>query len=129
MTFAEEMAEVTAELLGPGDDTFGEQFTISRGGDGYDAATRRRTAGGEQSFTVWGTFDSELAKVSGSGGLVSTHERILYAAPSTAEGAEIFEPGQAHLVVGEGRTWLVDEVAHVVKQGTPILWICGLKRA
>lgn len=125
MSFGQEIADAAAEILGPGDDTLGEQFVMSRSGGGYDATTRKKTAGAAVTQTLWGTLDSELVPASISQGLASTHDRVLYAVPTTGG----YEPAQADRLAAEGRVWQVEKTAHVIKQSVPILWICGLKQA
>ena len=124
MSFAQEMADLATELLDPAE--FGEVVRIERAAAGsYDAATRRRTAGAPIVQDVHGTLDSELTPASGAGGLTARYERVLTAAPTPGG----FEPKQQDRVVAEGRTWQVMETGHVIKQGVPILWICGLASA
>lgn len=128
MSFYEEMAAVALELLGPGDDTFGEQVTITRPAAGYDPVTRRKANGTDLVQVLWGTIDpggkgqGDLAPVSQQGGLAPNFERLLTAVPTPGG----FEPGVNDRVFGEGKNYQVMETAHIVKQGLPILWVCGL---
>lgn len=128
MAFVDDMVALANELLGPGEDTFGEDVTISRPDAGaYDANTRRRTAGTPLEQVVRGTFESEVLTAAHiEGGLSTRHARVLYAAPRPTGG---FEPRGADRVAGEGRTYQVTETAHIIKQNKPILWVCGLEVA
>jgi hypothetical protein len=125
VTFYEEMAETARELIGPGSE-FGEALTFERPAGGYDAATRKKTAGAGLSQPASGTFDSDLTPVSLSASLAATHERVVTAVP---DGAVVFDPGQNDRCIGDGQTWIVMETAHVRKQGVLLLWVCGLKSA
>lgn len=132
MSFAEEMADLARELLSEEEDMGAEPILIQRvtAGTGpatYNPATRTiepaaTPAPLEQ--TVRGILDAELPRPDG---LIGVFERVLYAAPLTSGG---FEPAEEdRLPSVEGRAWIVKATGHVIKQGIPILWICGLASA
>jgi hypothetical protein len=128
VSFVQEMADLAHELLDEGDETFGEDVVVTRpDAGGYDPSTRRRTGGTPQAQTLRGTFDDPgLTPAGMEGGLAERHDRICTCAPALTGG---FEPRKADQVAGEGRTYEVSETAHIVKQGIPVLWVMGLKRA
>ena len=127
MTFFEEMAQVVVDLLGPGEDSFGEEITFERAAAGYNPSTMRATTVAPRRMTTYGTADADLLPVSTENTLTARYERVLYAVPKV--GGLSFVPGQNDRVTLEARRWQVMETGHVVKQGIPLLWICGLAAA
>lgn len=129
MSFFSEMRDLVIELLGPGSD-FGEPVTVTRSVSTYNSTTRKAVAGAPLVQALYGTFDpvgaagDTLSPAMMGTGLTRAHERVVTLVPALTGG---FEPGAADVVTGEGRSYVVEETAHVIKQGIPIVWVCGLK--
>lgn len=123
MSFFDDIQQVAIDLLGPGSDSFGEPITIKRPVASYDPVTRKtgNTAPLEQE--VYGTFDSELVPTTSTGSFTKRFAQILTAVPTTGG----FEPGAGDRVVWNGQVWQVMETGNIIKQGIPLLWVCGLE--
>lgn len=124
MSFATDMADLAVELLDPAE--FGEAVVINRPQGAYDAATRKRGSVAPLTQTLSGSLSSKLPGGRFEG-MAERYARVMLAAPAASGG---FEPKQDDRVTAElGRKWIVAATAHVIKQGVPILWVCGLETA